>query len=493
MRFQTGDNMIIQRKSGAGEKPRRLVFNLFAMNTPSHIFHGTWRHPDSRSLEYNNLDLWVELAQMAEHAKMDAIFLADVFGLYEGYGGSVDGVIENAVQFPTSDPAMLISAMSHATKNLGFVYTNSVLQQHPFAFARAISTLDHLTRGRVGWNIVTSFSGNGSRSMGLESATDHDDRYRWAEEYCEVTYKLWEGSWEDGAVVRDLARGVYADPRRVHKINHVGQRYSVEGPHLVEPSPQRTPVLFQAGASSAGESFAARHAEGAFMMSGSPEAAARKIESVAAHARAAGRADDDILFIEGLSFVVGSTQDEALRKQADNERYMSEEAQAIMTSGATGLDLSRYGLETPLKSLIDKAPGMHGALKMVIDAAPKGTTATVRDLLTASSRRFSVIGTPESIADRIQEYAAAGVNGINVMYQLMPGTYRDFIDHVVPVLQARGLMQREYAPGTLREKLYPDRGPRLSHPHPATRFRPRVSGDTRPHSQSFPTHANTSA
>jgi FMN-dependent oxidoreductase (nitrilotriacetate monooxygenase family) len=460
-----------QHLSSTAGTRKRLVFNLFTMDTPSHIFHGTWRHPESRSLDYNNLDLWVEIAQLAERGKMDAIFFADVFGMYESFGGTTDGIIKNAVQFPISDPSTLISAMSHATKHLGFVYTNSVLQQHPFTFARTISTLDHLTKGRVGWNVVTSVSKNGSHSMGLETITDHDERYRWAEEYSEVTYKLWEGSWEDGAVIRDVKSGVYTDPRKVHKINHVGKRYSVEGPHLVEPSPQRTPVLFQAGASSAGEAFAARHTEGAFLVSGSPQAAGAKIKSVRAQAKDAGRRDDDILFIEGLSFVVGSTMDEALRKQADYERYMIQEAQMIMTSGATGLDLAQYSVDTPLKDLIDKAPGMHGALKMVIDAAPKGTTATVADLLKASSRRYSVVGTPESIADRIEEYAAVGIDGVNIMYQMLPGTYRDFIEYVTPVLQQRGLMQREYAHGTLREKLYPGRGPYLPDHHPARQHR----------------------
>lgn len=460
-----------QRVSSSAHKRKHMVFNLFAMDTPSHIFHGTWRHPASRSLDYNNLDLWVEVAQLAERGKMDAIFFADVFGMYESFGGSADGIIKNAVQFPVSDPSTLISAMSHATKHLGFIYTNSVLQQHPFSFARVISTLDHLTKGRVGWNIVTSFSKNGSRSMGLESITDHDERYRWAEEYAEVTYKLWEGSWEDGAVIRDVKSGVYADPSKVHKINHVGKRYSVEGPHLVEPSPQRTPVLFQAGSSSAGEAFAARHTEGSFMISGSPKAAAAKIKSVRALAKAAGRLDDDILFIEGMSFIVGSTMDEALRKQADHESYMLKEAQMIMMSGATGLDLMQYNVDTPLKDLLDKAPGMHAALQGIIDAAPKGTTATVADLLKASNRRFSVVGTPESIADIIEEYAAVGVDGINVMYQVMPGTYEDFIQHVAPVLQDRGLMQREYGSGTLREKLYPGQGPYLPDHHPARQYR----------------------
>jgi FMN-dependent oxidoreductase (nitrilotriacetate monooxygenase family) len=459
-----------KQDAGMASARKRLVFNFFIMDTPSHIFHGTWRHPQSRSLDYNDLDLWVELAQLAERGKMDGIFIADVFGMYESFGGTTDGIIKNAVQFPISDPGVIISAMAHATKHLGLIYTNSVLQQHPFVFACAISTLDHLTKGRVGWNIVTSASKHGSRCMGLETITDHDERYRWAEEYAEVTYKLWEGSWEDGAVIRDVERGIYADPCKVHKINHVGKRYSVEGPHLVEPSPQRTPVLFQAGASSAGEAFAARHTEGAFIISGSPQAAGAKIKSIRAYAEAAGRREGDILFIEGLSFVVGSTMEEALRKLADHERYMSDEGQMIMLGGATGLDLAQYSADTPLKDLIDKAPGMHGALKMVIDAAPKGTTATVRDLLKASSRRFSVVGTPESIADRIEEYVAVGVNGINIMYQTLPGTYSDFIEHVAPVLQQRGLMQREYAPGTLREKMYPGRGPHLPDNHPARRY-----------------------
>jgi FMN-dependent oxidoreductase (nitrilotriacetate monooxygenase family) len=202
-----------------------------------------WRHPKSRSLEYNSLDLWVEMAEIAERGRFDAIFMADVFGLYGEFRGSWDAIAEHAVQFPVSDPSVLISAMAYATEHLGFVYTNSVLQQHPFAFARAASTLDHLTRGRIGWNVVTSVSRNGSRSMGLPTIVDHDERYRWAAEYLEVTYKLWEGSWEDGAVVQDRATGVMSDPRKIHKINHEGERYRVEGPHLVEPSPQRTPTL----------------------------------------------------------------------------------------------------------------------------------------------------------------------------------------------------------------------------------------------------------
>lgn len=448
---------------------RPLVINFFAMNTPSHIYHGTWRSPQSKGTAYNDLNTWLDLARLAEKNRIDGIFFADVFGLYESFGGAPDSLIANAVQFPVSDPWALVSAMSAVTENVGFICTNSVLQQHPFAFARTASTLDHLTRGRIGWNMVTSVSKHGSRCMGLETVTDHEERYRWAEEYADVTYKLWEGSWDDGAVVRDTKSGRYADPGKVHRIDHVGKRYRVEGPHLVEPSPQRTPVLFQAGASASGESFAARHAEGVFLVSGSPNAAAQKVKGVLARAEALGRGPEDILFAEGMSIVVGSTMEEAKRKEAENEGFMNEEAVMLMMGGATGLDLSGYSPDTALKDLIDKAPGMHGAFKLVMDNI-HGRTAVVRDLLQMSNRRMSVVGTPETIADTIEEYIAVGVHGINLINQVLPSTYVEFCEHVVPELTRRGLMQTDYAPGTLREKLF-RRGAGMPENHPARKYR----------------------
>ncbi|MEV0685289.1 LLM class flavin-dependent oxidoreductase [Nocardia sp. NPDC050378] len=450
-----------------------MLFNLFIMNTPSHISHGMWRHPESRSLEYNDLDLWVDMARIAERGKFDAIFMADIFGLYGEFRGSWDAIAEHAVQFPVSDPSMLISAMAHATSDLGFIYTNSILQQHPFSFARSASTLDHLTKGRIGWNVVTSVSKNGSRSMGLPSIVEHDERYRWAQEYVEVTYKLWEGSWEDDAMVKDRAAGVMSDPRKIHKINHKGERYSVEGPHLVEPSPQRTPTLFQAGASSAGMAFAARHAEGVFMISGPPQASAAKIAKVKALAAEAGRGPDEILFMEGLTFVVGSTEEEARRKEAEYDEWNDVEAQMAVMSGTIGVDLGSADPDQPLTDLIETAPGMRGTIQLVIDTV-RGRTATVRDLLAFSTKQWRVVGTPESIADKIEEYHAAGVDGINIMSMLVPGTYTDFADHVIPVLQERGLAQREYAPGTLREKLFPGSGPRLGDNHPVASYRKSV-------------------
>ncbi|MET4901171.1 NtaA/DmoA family FMN-dependent monooxygenase [Paenarthrobacter sp. CC6] len=450
---------------------RPLVYNFFLMDTPSHISQGMWRHPESRATEYNDLGLWVELAQLAERHHFDAIFIADNFGMYPPVGGSSDVVIERALQFPISEPAMLVSAMAHATKDLGIVYTNSVLQQHPFAFARQMSTLDHLTNGRVGWNMVSSFNANGFRSMGMDGFVDHDERYTWLEEYVEVVYKLWEGSWADGAVLKDRDTGIYADPSKVRKINHLGKRYSVEGPHLSEPSPQRTPVLFQAGSSAAGLDFGARHTEGAFMISGKPEASASKIAKMKERAIALGRNANDIHFIEGLTFVVGSTEEEAQRKADELDEWADVTAQMAMSSASAGIDLTRFDPDEPLVNIIDQAQGLRGSIQLCIDNAPKGKVATVADLGRDNARQWRITGTPESIADRITEYAEAGVTGINIMSITVPGTFADFAEHVTPILKERGLMQREYQEGTLREKLFPGGGPRLGETHPARAYR----------------------
>lgn len=451
---------------------RPLVYNFFIMDTPSHISHGMWRHPDSRAVEYNDLDFWVELARLAEKHHFDAIFIADNFGMYSPIDGSCDVFLERALQIPNSEPSMLLSAMAQATSDLGFVYTSSVLQQHPFPFARQMSTLDHLTKGRIGWNMVSSFSENGFRSMGLDGIVDHEERYAWLGEYAEVVYKLWEGSWAEGAVLKDKSAGVYSNPRKVRRINHVGDRYKVEGPHLAEPSPQRTPVLFQAGASATGMDFAAKNAEGTFLISGKPEASAAQIKKLKERAKAHGRNAEDMHFIEGLTFVVGSTEEEAQRKADELDEWTDVTAQMAVASGAAGLDMTKFDPDEPLVNVIDKIQGSRGGfIKMTIDNAPKGTVPTIADFGREQIRQWRVTGTPESIADQITRYAEAGVTGINMMAITVPGSYAEFAEHVTPVLKERGLMQREYREGTLREKLFPGRGPLLGETHPGSGYR----------------------
>lgn len=450
----------------------RLILNAFTMNTATHVSYGTWRNPDTRSVEFDQLDPWIELVKLLERGTFDSVFFADVVGLYDDYRGGWDTYLREGLQIPNHDPSAIVSALALVTEHLGLVITSSVLQDHPFSFARKISTLDHASNGRIGWNVVTSALRNSARNFGLPEREEHDARYEWAEEYTEVVYKLWEGSWEDGALVRDRARGVHADPDRVHKINHVGARYRVEGPHLSFPSPQRTPVLFQAGTSSAGRAFAARHAEGVFINAASPAGARKVIEDTRATAAAAGRLGTDIKFFQGLSFVVGSTEAEARAKAAELDEYLSVDGLIAHRSGGIGIDLGGLAHDTPIGDLAAQVQGTRSTIEALVNAAPPGTNPTIADLIRQQQEATRVVGTPEQIADALEKRQDAGVDGLNIRYITTPGSFAEFIDHVVPELRRRGLAQSEYRPGTLREKLF-GADAQLPQRHPARHWRDR--------------------
>ena len=446
----------------------RLRFNAFTMNCVSHIHHGQWRRPDTRQLEYNTLDPWLELAKLLERGKFDAIFLADVIGTYDSHRGSRDPAVIEGLQIPVNDPALLIPALATVTSDLGLAFTHSVLQEHPFAFARKIGTLDHLTDGRVAWNIVTSYLETAGRNLGYGGLPAHDERYDRADEYLEVLYKLLEGSWEEDAVLRDVERGIYADPAKVHDIDHVGRYYDVVGPQLTEPSRQRTPVLFQAGSSDRGRGFAARHAEAVFIVGRNLQGAAAQVTDMRRRAVAAGRLPGDLLFYQGLTVIVGGTEEEVARKVAEIDEYASEEGYAAHMAGNLGIDLSVLDLEAPIEELPEV--NVRGVVQSLVEAAPDKTWR-FGDLLRFISD-LRVAGTPEQVADQLQAWRDAGVDGINLMYHTTPGSFEEFIDGVIPVLQERGLAQREYAPGTLREKLVGDgASPRLNDRHAGAAYR----------------------
>jgi long-chain alkane monooxygenase len=447
---------------------KRLIFNGFSMNCVSHIYHGLWRHPETRQTEFNDLATWTELARLLEKGKFDALFLADILGVDPAYRGAWDTYIQEAVQIPVNDAGALAAALISQTERLGLIFTSSILQEHPFNFARKVSTLDHLSKGRIGWNIVTSVSHNAAQNFGFDRIVPHDERYAWAEEYMSVVYKLWEGSWEDDALIADKAAGVYADPRRIHRIHHSGPRYKVLGPHLTQPSPQRVPSLYQAGSSRAGRSFAARHAEGTFIVSLNPEGARTLIAEVRAQVEAAGRSVDDLLFIQGLSFVAGSTEEEAWWKSRELDEYVSLDGLLAHISRDLGIDLGVLDPDRPLADI--EIEGVQGLVKF-FEEGNAGAQPTVRDLASSYAYNTRVVGTPETIADELGRWRDAGIDGVNVVYQTTPGSFVDFIDHVTPVLQERGLAQREYADGTLRERQFPGREARITDRHPAARYR----------------------
>lgn len=451
----------------------RLLFNAFTMNVVSHVYHGMWRHPDSTQPYFDQLDTWGDLAQTLEKGCFDALFFADVIGIDPAYNGSWDTYIEEGLQIPCNDVAALCAALIGRTENLGLTFTSSILSEHPFSFARKVSTMDHLSKGRVGWNIVTSVSHNAAQNYGLDEIVAHDMRYEWADEYMDVVYKLWEGSWDEGAVLNDQANGVYADKDRIHRIYHEGEHYRVMGPHLVSPTPQRTPVLYQAGSSGRGREFAAKHAEGTFVVFPSVDGARKGIAEQRALAVANGRRADDLKFIQGFSFVVGSTMEEAWAKSAEIDRWVSYEGLAAHISRDMGIDLARYDPDMPIEQT--DAVGIQGYARVFEDANP-GKKAKVSDVAGALSYNLRIVGTPESIADELEQWQDAGIDGVNVIAQYYPESYVDFVEHVIPVLQERGLAQREYAPGTLRERMFPQIGARLPDRHPAARYRGAFTG-----------------
>lgn len=442
-----------------------LLFSAFVMNTSSHILHGVWRRPEARQTEFNSLRLWVELAKELEAGLFDVIFFADVVGLYNDFKGSYRKHVEVGLQIPSNDPSVILSALAYHTEHLGLAFTSNIVQEHPFNFARKISTLDHVSQGRIAWNIVTNPLANAARNFG-QALTPHDERYEWAKEYVAVTYKLWEGSWDDGALLQDRETGIHGDFAKIHRIHHEGPRYSVEGPHLVAPSPQRTPLLFQAGSSPAGMHFAAAHAEAQFVIAPRPEVAAAVIATTRTLLPQYGRRRGDLKFFQGLSFVIGSTEAEAARKSRELDEAIDAEAMIAHLGGAMDVGVDDYSLDDPIADI--QTDGARSLLDWV-QASVVGRPATLRDVGLLASQSSRVIGTPEQIADQLARWQDAGVDGINVINATIPGSYTEFIAQVMPVLRKRGLAKEAYVPGTLRRKLFGR--DMVSATHPAAAYR----------------------
>ena len=449
---------------------KQMQIYAFDMNCVGHINHGMWTHPRDQSLRYTDLDYWTDLARTAERGKLDGVFLADIVGVYDVYKGSAVPVIETGAQIPVNDPIIPISAMAYVTKNLGFGVTVNTTYEPPFLMARRMSTLDHLTKGRIGWNIVTGYLDSAARSMGYEKLPQHDARYDAAEEYLDILYKLWEGSWDDGAVLRDRANGVFADASKVRTVTHRGKYYQMEGIHLSEPSPQRTPVLFQAGASARGQDFAARHAECVFIASPTPQSARATVNALRDKAARAGRGADALRVLNLVSVVVGRTRREAQDKLEDYRRHASVEASLAHYSASTGVDFAKYSLDDPIVQTSTNAN--QSALSAITSQTSKPVTLRdIVDQMVLGSRMKPIVGSPEDVADRLQAWVEeADIDGFNLARTVAPESLRDFVDLVVPVLQERALFKTDYSKGTLRTKLFGGEV-RIPHEHPAARFR----------------------
>ncbi len=446
---------------------KQILLNAFNMNCVGHINHGLWTHPRDRSAEYNTLEYWTEQARTLERGLFDGLFIADIVGVYDVYRGNVDVTLQESIQLPVNDPLLLVPAMAAATHHLGFGVTVNLTYEQPYLLARRFSTLDHLTRGRIGWNIVTGYLDSAARAMGLHGQFPHDERYDRADEYLEVLYKLWEGSWHDDSVRRDKVARVFADPTKVRPVVHHGRYYDVEGYHLAEPSPQRTPVLFQAGSSGRGQHFAARHAECVFISPLSKEAARQTVTALREQLVAAGRRPDDIKIFAGAAVVTGRTQAEARDKHAEYRDYASREAGLAHFAASTGVDFARYGLDEP----VDYGGG-NAIESATRTAAQHGwTRRKLLDLFELGGRYPAIVGDPSQVADTLASWVdETGIDGFNLSRTVVPESYDDFVDLVVPALQDRGVYKTAYAHGSLRQKLFAD-GDRLPARHAGATYR----------------------
>jgi FMN-dependent oxidoreductase (nitrilotriacetate monooxygenase family) len=437
--------------------------NAFDMACVGHIQHGMWTHPRDTSTNYHQLGHWTGLARLLERGLFDGLFLADVLGVYDVLGGSPDAAIREAVQVPLLDPSLIVPAMAAVTQHLGFGITANLSYEAPYLFARRMSTLDHLTGGRIGWNIVTGYLDSAARAMGLERQMAHDDRYDMADEYMEVVYRLWEQSWDGDAVLENRAAGIYADPAKVRRVRHQGRQYRLDAHHLCAPSPQRTPVLYQAGASARGQRFAATHAECVFLNGGPPADVARTIAAIRAQAARPVR-----VFV-GATLVLGRDEAEAQEKLTEYRRHSSVEGALAHAAASLGIDFDRYGMDEP----IEGGPGnaiQSNVAAMRKATGPQFTRRGLIDQFILGSRQKPMVGSAGQLAERLIAFAEeTGADGFNLSRTVFPECLEDVVDQLVPELQSRGAYKRGYAEGTYREKLFG--APLLAPPHPAALLR----------------------
>jgi len=438
-----------------------MHLNVMTQCSPSPQFEGLWRHPDDGTATgYRSLDYWIPIARKLEAACIDALFFADVHGLYDVYQGSWRAALRHGVQVPSVDPVLVVAALAAITRRLGFAVTYSTTYHAPYECARLFSSLDHLTRGRIGWNIVTSYLRSAAEN-GLGEYLSHDARYDRADEYVGVCRALWESSWEQDAVVRDAASDTFTDAGRVHEIEHRGRWFHVQGPHQCEPSPQRTPVLYQAGASRRGTTFAARHAELVFVTLPDPATGATHVRALRQRAEELGRDPKRIKILQAAFVLTDRTSAELRAKIARFGALTSAEGELAKLCGWLGFDVAAYPQDMPLAQIPLEASQSIRDFMRRFDPQRAWTVGDVRSisLFSRSPHRRTgwLLGTPAQIADQMQEFRArSGVDGFNLIPCPPTSGIDDICALIVPELQRRGLFRREYEPEgeTLRERYF---------------------------------------
>ncbi len=428
-----------------------LSLGAFLYPTGHHI--AAWRHPESPAGAGVNFKHYAQLAQAAEAAKFDLVFLADGVGTR---GEDVDFLSRTAHSYQAQfEPITLLSALSSVTERIGLVATASTSFNEPYHVARKFASLDHLSGGRAGWNLVTSSSAHEARNFNREEHFEHADRYGRASEFADVVAALWN-SWEDDAFTVDKAAGRFYDPAKRHVPHHKGEHFSVRGPLNVPRSPQGHPVVVQAGSSEAGKELAARTAEAVFTAQQTLEDAVSFYADLKGRLAKYGREADDLKVLPGVFPVVGQSESEAREKFEQLQSLIDPVVGLALVSGLTGgFDLSGYPLDSPIPPL-PETNASKSRQQLMIDLARR-ENLTIRQLyqrVAGARGHWQLVGTPEQIVDQLEErWRHFGADGYNIMAPVLPGGLTDFIRLVLPELRRRGLFRTEYSGSTLRDHL----------------------------------------
>jgi alkanesulfonate monooxygenase len=441
---------------------RQMKLGAFFHPTGNHV--AAWLSPDAQIDAGTNFQHYVELAQTAERGKFDLMFLADAVA-------TRDGNLEALSRWPQYmaffDPISLLCGISGLTERIGLVATATTSYNEPYDIARRYASLDHMSHGRAGWNIVTSANLTEAYNFGREAHYEHGERYDRALEFTEIVRGLWD-SWEDDAFLRDRRSGRYFDPAKLHYLNHKGEHFSVRGPLNVARPPQGHPVLFQAGSSEVGREFAARYAEGVFNTLLTLDLARSFYQDLKRRMAKYGRAPQHLKVMPGLNPIVGRTVQEAEEKL----RFLTESIHPdvgleLISNSLGGFDLRDYPLDGPLPAALDtwQTKGSKGSFASLLGMARRENLTirqTYQRFATARGNR-TVIGTAEMIADDMQLWFEQGaVDGFLIQPATLPGGLNDFVEYVIPELQQRGLFRTEYEGVTLRDS--------LGLPRPANRY-----------------------
>jgi FMN-dependent oxidoreductase (nitrilotriacetate monooxygenase family) len=443
----------------------KKTFTLGASELMSLNFYSSaWTDPRNRTEDFPRLSHWQDVARVLESGDFDFLFFADVIGYPSDLDGIPDAAVRGAVQIPSHDPITVMSGLAATVSKLNLVVTASTTAESPFMHARRFATLDHLTDGRIGWNIVNSDNQNALvKLLGLGEVTAHDKRYDRADEFVDLACSLWEGSWEDDAVEIDRERGSFADPAKVHPIVHHGKHFDLEGVFTVIPSPQRTPTLFQAGASPRGRDFAAATAECVYVQENSLETLTATVSDIRERAERFGRRPGDIKVLNGVSIVVAPTAEEAVATRAELRAAPTTEMLAMHFLGWTGINLLRMDLSLPLSQAATEYG--HTTIARYDDGRPVGDIiASLRETLGG----LAITGTPTEVADEMERYVEeTGVDGFLVepTFGGVP-SYQNFVDLVIPELRSRGRIRPLVEGQSLRDRLFGD-GPRVNDRHRA--------------------------